>query len=348
MLLRNVWYVAAFSNELKVGEPLGRTYLGEPVALFRTESGKVKAVLDRCSHRAMPLSEGHVDGEVIRCPYHGMEFGGDGVCKRIPGQDRISANANIRAFPIHETDNMIWIWMGDPALADPEKIIGNPEHVDPKWTWKNFYFHVEADWQLLVDNILDLTHLPYIHANTIGGNPEQHYNAEMEVIADGERVELLRKLPNSIPPKSYIDAGGFKGRVDRWQEVRFHPEMGMVMRVNAGGCDAGTGAYEGKRDHGFMLANIHCITPETETSLHYIWSIATTASPESGVPEVLFDQFFDTITEDEETIAKQQKNINRFPDKKFMGIANDGAVNQGRRLLSKLYEREQDALSAVK
>ena len=73
-----------------------------------------------------------------------------------------------------------------------------------------------------------------------------------------------------------------------------------------------------------------------------MWSICTTATPESGVPEVLFDQFYDTISEDEVAVAAQQKNIKRFPDQKFMGIANDSAVNQGRRLLNKLYEREQE------
>jgi vanillate O-demethylase monooxygenase subunit len=110
--------------------------------------------------------------------------------------------------------------------------------------------------------------------------------------------------------------------------------------VNAGGCDVGTGAYEGKRDHGFMLANNHFITPETETTSHYLWTICTTAPRESGVPEVLFDQFFDTITEDEVTLDAQQKRINDDPTRAFIGIASDGAVNQTRRLLGALHEQE--------
>jgi vanillate O-demethylase monooxygenase subunit len=189
---------------------------------------------------------------------------------------------------------------------------------------------------------MDLTHVPYIHARTIGGNPEQHYGADTQVEFDGRKVTLLRKMPNSVPPKSYVDAGGFKGRVDRWQEVRFEPARGMNCRVNAGGCDAGTGAYEGKRDHGFMLANNHFITPETDTTTHYLWTICTTAPRDSGVPEVLFDQFFDTITEDEETLQAQQERINDAPLRGFVGIASDGAVNQTRRLLGAMHEREQD------
>ena len=253
----------------------------------------------------------------------------------------------MRAYPVAEKDELIWIWMGEPAEADPDLIIGNPEHVEDRWSWRHYNFHVKANWQLVVDNIMDLTHVPYIHARTIGGNPEQHYGAETKIEFDGRKIALLRKMPNSVPPKSYVDAGGFKGRVDRWQEVRFDPNRGMVLRVNAGGCDAGTGAYEGKRDHGFMLVNVHCVTPETETTTHYMWSICTTAPKESGVPEILFDQFLDTITEDEETLEAQQQRISQTPTMSFVGIASDGAVNQARRLLSTMQDAEERSVVAA-
>jgi vanillate O-demethylase monooxygenase subunit len=223
MFIRNTWYVAAFADEIASGKTLGRKFLNEAVVLFRTEGGQIAALEDRCSHRAMPLSAGHVDGDIIRCCYHGVEFNGKGACTRIPNQQRIPTAANVRHYPVVEKDHLIWIWMGEPALADPETIIDNPEHDDPRWTWKSFKFHVQADWQLIIDNIMDLTHVPYIHARTIGGNPEQHYGADTKVEFDGRKVTLLRKMPNSVPPKSYVDAGGFKGRVDRWQEVRFDP-----------------------------------------------------------------------------------------------------------------------------
>src|SRR4051812_33960883 len=131
MFLRNMWYVAAFSADLKPGKCLARRYLNEPVVLFRTESGAISALVDRCSHRAMPLSEGHVEGNIIRCAYHGLEFTTNGACARITGQDRIPAAANVRSYPVVERDDIVWIWMGDPALADAGKITRNPEHSDP-------------------------------------------------------------------------------------------------------------------------------------------------------------------------------------------------------------------------
>lgn len=347
MFLRNLWYVAAFSSDVGRGQSIGRKFLGDPVVVFRTASGELGALEDRCSHRAMPLSAGHIDGEIVRCCYHGVEFDRSGVCVRIPNQTRIPPAANVRFYPVTEKDHLIWIWMGEPGAADPTLIIDNPEHSHPRWSWRSYNFLVKSDWKLLVDNIMDLTHVPYIHARTIGGNPEQHYAAETKVDFDGRKVTLIRHMPNSVPPKSYIDAGGFKGRVDRWQEVRFDPGRGMVLRVNAGGCDAGTGAYEGKRDHGFMLVNVHCVTPETETTTHYLWSICTTASKESGVPEVLFDQFFQTISEDEQTLEAQQRRIDDGRDRPFVGIASDGALNQARRLLEIMHEAERTAHSSA-
>lgn len=343
MLLRNVWYVAGYSADLAPGQHLGRKYLGESVVLFRTGTGVLSALEDRCSHRAMPLSAGHVDGEIIRCCYHGVEFDAKGVCARIPNQDRIPRQASIRAYPVVERDGIIWIWMGDAAAADPRMIVANPEHTDPRWSWRGVYMHVSANWQLVVDNILDLTHVAYVHASTIGGNAQQHFAAPTQVKFDGNKVQLLRQMPNSVPPSTYIKAAGFKGRVDRWQEVEFEPRMGMMLRVNAGACDVGTGAYEGKREHGFMFANIHGITPETETTTHYIWSIATNASRDTGAPEVLFDQILETIRQDEVVLELQQSRISETPHAKFLGIASDGAVNQGRRLLSTLYEAENPA-----
>ncbi len=347
MFIYNAWYVAAFAAEIAPGKALGRKFLNKAVVLFRTEAGEIAALEDRCSHRAMPLSAGLVEGNIIRCCYHGVEFDGRGVCTRIPNQNRIPAAANVRHYPVVEKDHVIWIWMGVPELANPDDIIDSPEHNDPQWSWRPYNFHVKADWQLLIDNIMDLTHVPYIHAKTIGGNPEQHYYADTAVDFDGRQVTMQRKMPNSVPPKSYVDAGGFKGRVDRWQQVRFRPGNGMTCRVNAGACEVDTGAYEGKRDNGFMLANNHFITPETDTTTHYLWTICTTASKESGVPDVLFDQFFDTISEDEETLEAQQLRIDDEPGRPFVGIASDGAVNQARRLLGSMYEAENREVAAA-
>jgi vanillate O-demethylase monooxygenase subunit len=348
VFVRNIWYVAGYSTEVQAGQRMARRILNEPIVLFRTVGGKLSALLDRCSHRAYPLSEGLVEGDLLRCAYHGVAFSADGECVDIPGQTRIPPSACVRSYPVVEKDEFIWIWMGDPALADPTRIIDNLEHRDPAWQWKSFYMHVQANWQLLVDNILDLTHVAYIHAKTIGGNPQVHFNAHVDVKFDGERVTLERQMPNSVPPKTYVAAGGFKGNVDRWQTVDYKPTAGHVLRVNAGACEVNTGAYEGRRDNGFVLVNIHGVTPETEQTTHYIWTICTNASVESGVPEVLFDQFYQTIAEDEVALQAQQRRINDLPGMPFVGIASDGAVNRARKLLGALHARESSQMESIR
>jgi vanillate O-demethylase monooxygenase subunit len=100
MFIRNTWYVAAFAAEIAPGKALGRKFLNEAVVLFRTQQGEIAALEDRCSHRAMPLSAGHVDGDIIRCCYHGVEFNGKGTCTRIPNQQRIPPAANVRHYPV--------------------------------------------------------------------------------------------------------------------------------------------------------------------------------------------------------------------------------------------------------
>jgi len=341
MFLRNMWYVAAWSADVEAGSMLARTYLGEPVVLYRTESGVINALMDRCSHRAMPLSKGHIDGDIIRCAYHGLEFNGNGVCSHIPGQERIPPTACVRSYPVHEKDGFIWIWMGNAEKADPSQIISNPEHVDPSWAWRAYTMHVKSNWQLLVDNILDLTHVAYIHANTIGGNPQAHFNASTSVDFDGEKVALLRKMPNSVPPKTYVMAGGFKGNVDRWQNVEYQPKTGNILRVNAGAAEVDTGVYEGNREGAYQILNVHGVTPETETTTHYIWSICTNASPASGVRELIFDQFYETISEDERALQAQQDRIRTLPDMPFVGITSDAAATRARRLLDSIYQGEK-------
>src|SRR5947208_10186817 len=110
--LRNSWYVAAWDREVS-RRPLARTYLDEPVVLFRKEDGTPVALQDRCCHRYLPLSRGKLEADRLRCGYHGLLFDADGKCVEIPGQANIPPQAKVRAFPTQERVGWIWIWMGD-------------------------------------------------------------------------------------------------------------------------------------------------------------------------------------------------------------------------------------------
>src|SRR6267154_2694354 len=132
IFLRNSWYVAAWNHELIDGKKLARTILERPVVIYRGESGKVVALDDRCCHRAAPLSMGRIEGDDIRCMYHGMKFDPSGKCIQIPGQDMIPAKLGVRSYPVVERYNLIWIWMGEAEKADPNLIVDHRPHAGPR------------------------------------------------------------------------------------------------------------------------------------------------------------------------------------------------------------------------
>ena len=130
--LRNVWYVAAWDHEVPADRPLARTILGERLVFFRDADGRPQALFDRCPHRFAPLSMGKVVDGCIQCPYHGLQFGGDGACTRNPhGSGLIPKAAQVRSYPVVERWSVLWIWIGDAAQADPE-LIPNFRSMDPE------------------------------------------------------------------------------------------------------------------------------------------------------------------------------------------------------------------------
>jgi phenylpropionate dioxygenase-like ring-hydroxylating dioxygenase large terminal subunit len=109
MFVRQRWYVAAWADEIAPSGKLGRTFLGEPVLLYRVESGSISALEDRCCHRGLPLSHGCVRGEQIQCGYHGLTFDARGICVNVPGQERIPPAARVKRYEAVEQDKLIWI-----------------------------------------------------------------------------------------------------------------------------------------------------------------------------------------------------------------------------------------------
>jgi len=128
----NLWYVAAWSHELTADAPIGRVIIGEPVVLYRRRGGSVVALEDRCPHRLAPLSLGRVEGDDLRCMYHGLRFGSDGVCKEMPARPQPPRLA-VRTFPVVERWSWIWVWMGDPGRADAALIPDAFGLDDPRW-----------------------------------------------------------------------------------------------------------------------------------------------------------------------------------------------------------------------
>ncbi len=228
MFLRNGWYSALWRHEL-ADKPVAKTFLGEKVVLFRTAGGKAGALEDCCCHRAAPLSLGEVAGETLACGYHGLKFDVHGKCVAVPGQAEVPSGAKVRSYPVAEKWNVVWIWMGDPAQADPAKIPDMPWLSDPKWTTTPGRLHVNSNYQFIVDNLLDLTHVSYVHKNTLAGDPREATTpTKTERLNDGVRVG--RWMLDFAPPPLFAKAGNFTGTVDRWQFATWHPPIDGLSR----------------------------------------------------------------------------------------------------------------------
>ena len=326
--LRNSWYVAAWDREV-TRTPLARTFLDEPVVLFRSESGRAVALEDRCCHRHLPLSRGRLEGDRLRCGYHGLLFDAAGKCVEIPGQRAIPPQARVRSYPVLEKYRWVWIWMGDPARADPALI--------PNWWWAEHAdwaftrpdpIHVKCDYQLVSDNVLDVTHLAYVHATSIGASSITEFPATTE--REERLVRLTRWILDRPPPPLYRDAGGFSGNVDRWQIVEHVPPC---FSVNFAGCkDAG------KR---IDLMALSAPTPETARTTHYFFGFVRNFKLDDPATEALFaDNMVRVFNEDIPVLEAQQRMLELRPDAPRIDIAVDAAPLAARRMLERLIARE--------
>ena len=330
------WYVAGFSWELK-DKPLARTLLDLRMVLVRSPDGQVAALEDRCCHRDLPLSCGSIEGGGIRCGYHGLLFDGAGSCIDIPGQDRIPSKARVQSYHLREQDQILWIWIGSAPDSTPQVDPPSyPIHNDRTYKFGGDVYHYNAPYQLIHDNLLDLSHLGYVHLKTIGGNPNIHMNAKLEVDSDDDTVTVLRRMPDSDPPPTYLDAWPFKGKVDRWQEVVFHHSH---CEIWSGAMDSGSGSYSDPNRAGFHMRGFHGITPETATTAHYFWTIASNSHPARAdiLPEVV-RQTAATFEEDKVVIEAQWENQKRFGKRQNVDIHVDVGPNRARRIVQRMLE----------
>ena len=338
--IRNAWYMAAWADQIG-DKPFARTVCGEPIVFYRDRASRsIAALQDRCCHRGAPLSLGEVTDQGLCCGYHGLVFDNCGTCIHAPGQEKISSKLRVPRYVVEERDEIIWVWIGDAELADRTKILSYPYHGDTaKWPHRTHMYHVKADYRLLIENLMDLTHLAFVHKTTIGGNAKAHVEAKMNVERKETGLHFLRWLPNSEPPATYIKAVGFKGRVDRWMDFEFIAPGNVVQWTGA--LDVGRGAEQNReQEGGFSLRILHSLTPETETSCFYFWSAANGyRQHDPSATDQLYDQIHTAFQEDKIVIEGQQATLNATGGEAgLVDIASDAARVHMRRVLARMAE----------
>ena len=336
--IRNCWYVIAWSHEVQQDAPFARRVLDQSVVLYRSEDGSINALEDRCCHRHAPLSFGRVEGNALRCMYHGLLFGADGRCLEIPGQASVPAAARVRSFPVIERRRWIWIWMGDPSKSDPALIPDTFSLDDPAWRMKPGYMHYDASHDLITDNLLDFSHLSFVHEKSLGGTTQiAETRAHVDLLSNG--VRLTRRVHGSVPAPYHVSIGAPRGPVDRWWIYDYL--IPGVLLLDSGVRPAGTtGDVEGM----LHFHSCQAITPSGPKTTHYFFMQAHSFKlDDADITEHLYQSVVGAFGEDRRMIEAQQAIIDSNLPAPMLGLPMDAALAQYRRLYGRILQSEASA-----
>jgi phenylpropionate dioxygenase-like ring-hydroxylating dioxygenase large terminal subunit len=341
--LRNAWYVGAWADEIEDGKLLPRTIMSEPIVMYRKADGNIAAIEDRCAHRFAPLHMGKiVGGDRIQCPYHGLEFDGTGACVKNPhGAKNIPSRAKVKGYPAVEKHKAVWVWMG--AEPPDESKIPNfsvLDNVPELHTTKRDSIVIKANYQLIIDNLLDLSHTSYLHEGILGNadTVESDITAEM----DGDDVVVGRYATDSAPPGMFAQFWpNHPPRVDKFTKMRWMAPS--TLRLLTGICKMGADPETGTGYHA-----IHLVTPENDRSTHYFftavrWGVQTTEDKlnrdlKSKIAEM---RRFAFEEQDAPVIEAQQKNIEEAAEPLDpVVLAVDVGCVRYKRVLNKMVEAE--------
>lgn len=265
--VRNAWYPVGWAETLAEGQVIGRTIIDEPIVIYRSSDGKLAALDDRCPHRFAPLSMGRVvKGDRLQCIYHGLEFGPSGACTLNPHPPgNIPSRATLRSYPVVEKHKQIWVWMGDKApdasrIPDFSVLDNAPElHAT-----KRDYIAIKANYELVVDNLLDLSHTCYLHEGILGNSD----TVESDITTDAEGDDIIcgRHATNCSPPGMWsMMWPGHPDKVDKFSRMRWMAPSSLKLFV--GICEVGKPYESGSGYHA-----IHMLAPETDHSTHYFFT----------------------------------------------------------------------------
>lgn len=336
--LRNAWYCAGWDSEIVPGKILSRRYLDEPVVLFRDPSGTVKALSGICPHRMAPLGRGCLVDGAIQCGYHGLVFDTDGRCVKNPF-GATPENVRIHSYPVVERHRCVWIWMGDVERADAS-LIPDYEFMDTHFSGRD-YIHVNTSYLLEIDNLLDGSHIEFLHPTTLGSGKGQVSGGHYEAKQDGETVWSNRFMTKEMVTEGMSTMLGTPvgEPVDRWIDIRWNAPANVVIFPRA----VPTGR---PRSEGYDMPAAHLFTPETAKTTHYWYAYAFPKSlphAEKLAEETIKYMRYPFEFEDKPMLEDQQINIGDqdLLEMKLFWLPGDAASSRARNILKARMAQER-------
>jgi len=349
MFLKSAWYVAGWSDEFEAGQPYARRIIDEPLVMMRREDGTLVALEDRCPHRWAPLSLGRVEDDTIRCMYHGVRFATNGRCVEVPGQTSAPGSLTARTYPVVEQYKWVWIWMGDAEKADTS-LIPDVSLLDRD----DVYMHrgelnYAANYSLINDNLLDLSHVAFVHEKTIGRKVEG--NDEPNVVTGAGAEPLPRGVSNNNWSIGRTAMQAPDAPItDQWMWFSYLVPGIFInhFRTYPAGTAERLSFAEPSKDLECLsdTFSIQAVTPLTERSTRYIYSGAhrkTDMSAEAAA--AIFGMVDEAFREDTAMIEAQQRMIDTGPSGTMGWIQADRGLSLFRKVLDRLSAEERQAFA---
>lgn len=342
MFVRQSWYVFGWVTDFDDADLRGKVIIGEPVVVWRSEEGKLLATEDRCPHRHAPLSRGRVIGSKLQCMYHGLTIGSDGRCLSMPLMEN-PPKVGVKMYPVVEKDSWIWIWMGDPANADEALIPDAFGLDDPSKPMRWNSIEYDAHYQLIHDNLCDLSHVDFVHSTTLQVASGASWSATEPRITRPNKntIRIERWFVNADLP------GNADTKVDTW--ITYDFILPGIFLLKGARYPAGTAAsFEGKAPSGIepISRNIEqqAVTPisDTKTAYHYATGLIGSSPEMTARLAQRMDVVMAAFEEDRQMIEAQQRIRDLTPDDVAMTfLPQDKGPHLMRQMIKKCLENER-------
>jgi vanillate O-demethylase monooxygenase subunit len=344
--VRNTWYVAGWAQDFTPERPVGTCILGEPIVIWRNADNVLTALEDRCVHRLAPLSLGRCEGAKLRCMYHGLLYDRSGTVAEIPGQDLIPPQARVRAYPVCEKHSWVWVWMGERAACDEALIPPAVGYDNPNYILGHGQMDYAAEARLINDNLLDFSHLSYVHINSFGANEEwARQRPKITPLANGVRVERWLDDTAGTARLSYSEPG------ERYSRYDFL--LPGVLLMTGGVFPIGTrerlagGAPDLEQALGAVTFTSQAVTPLTEKTSRYFFSWGPHRKHgDAGLRDTLMGIAFKAFAEDRTMIEAQQRIIDMTPEPRIMPTSADRAITLFNQMVAKRVREERRVAEA--